>query len=270
LFLIMSLEMLAILALVGFAAGFLDSIAGGGGLLAVPAYALAGLDPVAAVATNKLSSTFGSGSATFAFARAGKIDLQRMWPSALSAGLGSALGALALPFAPREATSIALPFILIAVALYFAFSPQMGESDQHQRLSERAYAWTLAPLIGFYDGVFGPGAGSFYAIGFVALVGFGVTRAIANARLANFASNIGGLVVFAFGAHIVVAAGLSMGAGQFLGSRLGARAVLGAGAKLARPLIVVVSCVMALRLATSPTYPLHDWLMNFAKHWIGG
>jgi uncharacterized protein len=266
----MSLETLAILTLVGFAAGFLDSIAGGGGLLAVPAYALAGLDPVAAVATNKLSSTFGSGSATLAFARSGKIDLGRMWPSALSAGLGSALGALALPFAPREAASIALPFILIAVALYFAFSPQMGESDRHQRLSERAYAWTLAPLIGFYDGVFGPGAGSFYAIGFVALVGFGVTRAIANARLANFASNIGGLVVFAFGAHIVVAAGLSMGVGQFLGSRLGARAVLGAGANLARPLIVVVSCVMALRLATSQSYPLHDWLMNFAKHWIGG
>jgi uncharacterized protein len=266
----MSLETLAILTLVGFAAGFLDSIAGGGGLLAVPAYALAGLDPVAAVATNKLSSTFGSGSATLAFARAGKIDLGRMWPSALSAGLGSALGALALPFAPREAASIALPFILIAVALYFAFSPQMGESDRHQRLSERAYAWTLAPLIGFYDGVFGPGAGSFYAIGFVALVGFGVTRAIANARLANFASNIGGLVVFAFGAHIVVAAGLSMGAGQFLGSRLGARAVLGAGANLARPLIVAVSCVMALRLATSQTYPLHDWMMNLAKHWIGG
>jgi uncharacterized protein len=266
----MSLEMLAVLALVGFAAGFLDSIAGGGGLLAVPAYALAGLDPVAAVATNKLSSTFGSGSATFAFARAGKIDLRRMWPSALSAGLGSILGALALPFAPREAASIALPFILIAVALYFAFSPQMGESDRHQRLSERAYAWTLAPLIGFYDGVFGPGAGSFYAIGFVALVGFGVTRAIANARLANFASNIGGLVVFAFGAHIVVAAGLSMGVGQFLGSRLGARAVLGAGANLARPLIVAVSCVMALRLATSQTYPLHDWMMNLAKHWIGG
>jgi uncharacterized membrane protein YfcA len=266
----MSLEMLAALALVGFVAGFFDAIAGGGGLLAVPAYALVGLDPVAAVATNKLSSTFGSGSATLAFARAGKIDLKRMWPSALGAGLGAMLGALALPFAPREAASLALPFILAAVALYFAFSPEMGESDRRQRLTERAYAWTLAPLIGFYDGVFGPGAGSFYTIGFVALVGFGVTRAIANARLANFVSNLGGLVVYAFGGHIVVAAGLCMGAGQFLGSRLGAKAVLGAGVTLVRPLIVIISCLMALRLATSPNYPLHDWLINFAKPWIGG
>ena len=266
----MSLEILAILALVGFVAGFFDAIAGGGGLLAVPAFALAGLDPIAVVATNKLSSTFGSGSSTLAFARAGKIDLARMWPSALAAGLGSMLGASALPFAPREAANIALPFILIAVALYFAFSPQMGESDQRRRLSEGAYAWTLAPLIGFYDGVFGPGSGSFYTIGFVALVGFGVTRAIANARLANFASNAGGLAVYAVGGHIVVAAGFSMGVGQFLGSRLGTKAVLGAGVRLVRPMIVVISCLLALRLATAPTYPLHDWLLNFAKPLFGG
>jgi uncharacterized membrane protein YfcA len=266
----MSLELLAILAVVGLAAGFFDAIAGGGGLLTVPAFALAGLDPVAVVATNKLCGCFGSGSSTLAFARAGKIDLGRMWPSAMGAGAGSVLGALALPFAPREAANIALPFILVAVALYFAFSPQMGESDRHQRLSERAYAWTLAPLIGFYDGVFGPGAGSFYTIGFVALVGFGVTRAIANARLANFASNLGGLAVYAFGGHIVVAPGLAVGLGQFIGSRLGANAVLGAGVRLVRPLIVIVSCLMALRLATSPTYPLHPWLINLLKPMTSG
>jgi uncharacterized membrane protein YfcA len=266
----MSLETLAILAAVGLAAGFLDAIAGGGGLLAVPAFALAGLDPVAAVATNKLGSTFGSGSATLRFTRAGKIDPARMWPAALGAGLGAALGALALPFAPRQAAAIALPFVLVAVALYFAFAPHMDDSDRPRRLGERAYAWTLAPLIGFYDGVFGPGAGSFYTIGFVALAGFGVTRAIANARLANFASNAGALIVYAFGGHIVVAAGLSMGAGQFLGSRLGAGAVLGAGARLARPLIVVVSCLMALRLAASPAYPVRGWLIDLARPLIGG
>jgi uncharacterized protein len=266
----MSLETLAILALVGLCGGFVDAIAGGGGLLTVPAFALAGLDPVAVVATNKLSGTLGTGAATMAFARAGRIDLSEMWPSALSAALGAVLGALALPFAPREAAYGALPFILVAVALYFAFAPQMGESDRRSRLSARAYAWTLAPLIGFYDGVFGPGAGSFYTIGFVTLVGFGLTRAVANARLANFASNIGSLAIYAIGGHIVLAAGLSMGAGQFLGSRLGAKAVLGAGVRLVRPAIVIVSCLMALRLATSASYPLHDRLINFAKPLFGG
>jgi uncharacterized membrane protein YfcA len=266
----MSIEMLAILAVVGLVAGFFDAIAGGGGLLTVPAFALAGLDPVAVVATNKLCGCFGTGSSTLAFARAGKIDFSRMWPSAVGAGAGSILGALALPFAPREAANIALPFILVAVALYFALSPQMGDSDRHQRLSERAYSWTLAPLIGFYDGVFGPGAGSFYTIGFVALVGFGVTRAIANARLANFASNVGGLAIYAFGGHIVLAPGLAVGLGQFVGSRLGAKAALGAGVRLVRPLIVIVSCLMALRLATSPTYPLHPWLINLLKPLTSG
>jgi uncharacterized membrane protein YfcA len=261
---------LAILGLVGLVAGFVDAIAGGGALLTIPALALAGLDPVAAVATNKVNGTFGTASATWTFARLGKIDPAAMWPSAFAAGLGSIAGALVLPIAPREAVSAALPAVLIAVALYFAFAPQMGDGDRAQRLSERAYAFSVAPLVGFYDGVFGPGAGSFYTIGFVALVGYGVTRAIANARLANFASNLGSLAIFAFGGQIVLAAGLAMGIGQFLGSRLGAHAVLGAGARLARPLIVVVSCVMAVRLATTPGHPAHHWLVNGAKMLLGG
>ena len=261
---------LLLLALVGFAAGFVDAIAGGGGLITVPALALTGLDPVAVIATNKLASTFGSGSSTLAFARAGKIDLRVMGLAALGAGVGSVAGALALPFAPLQAAATALPFILIAVALYFAFSPQIGESDKAQKLGPRAYALTFAPLIGFYDGLFGPGAGSFYTVGFIALAGYGVTRAIANARLANFASNMGALIVYASGGHIVVSAGLAMGAGAFAGSRLGAHAVLGAGTRLVRPLIVVVSCMMALRLATLPSFPLRDTLINLAKMLTGG
>jgi uncharacterized protein len=266
----LSLSTLAALAVVGLVAGFVDAIAGGGALLTIPALALAGLDPVAAVATNKVNGTFGTASATWTFARLGKIDLAAMWPSALAAGLGSIAGALVLPIAPRQAVDAALPLVLIAVALYFAVSPQMSEADRMRRLSERAYAFTVAPLVGFYDGVFGPGAGSFYTIGFVALVGFGVTRAIANARLANFASNLGSLAIFALSGEIVLAAGLAMGFGQFLGSRLGAHAVLGAGVKLVRPLIVVVSCLMAARLAASPGNPAHGVIVDAAKMLFGG
>jgi uncharacterized membrane protein YfcA len=155
----MSPVLLATLALVGFCAGFVDAIAGGGGLVTVPSLALAGLDPVAVIATNKLASTFGSGSSTLAIARAGKIDLRLMGFAALGAGAGSVAGALALPYVPRQMASAALPFILIAVAVYFALSPQIGESDRRQKLGPRAYALTLAPLIGFYDGMFVPGRG---------------------------------------------------------------------------------------------------------------
>ena len=256
----MTPSLLALLAFVGFAAGFVDAIAGGGGLLTLPALALAGLDPVAVVATNKLGAVFGSGSATLAFARAGKIDLATMSESAFAALVGGAAGALALPFAPRQALSAALPFVLVAVALYFAFAPPMGESLRKARLSPRLYALTLAPAIGFYDGVFGPGAGSFYMIGFLALAGFGLIGAIAGARVANFGSNAGSLAIYAFGGHIVVAAGLAVGLGAFLGARLGAGSALKAGARLVRPLIVVVSCAMALKLASAPGAPLGDWL----------
>jgi len=112
-------------------------------------------------------------------------------PSALAACVGAALGALALPWAPRAFLSQALPVVLVAVALYFAFAPDLTETRRHARLSPARFAATLAPVIGFYDGVFGPGAGSFYMIGFVVLTGFGLTRAMAGARFANFGSRPG-------------------------------------------------------------------------------
>ncbi|MFZ1963862.1 MAG: TSUP family transporter [Roseiarcus sp.] len=266
----MTPSLLALLPLVGFAAGFVDAIAGGGGLITLPALALAGLDPVAAVATNKLGGVFGSGSATLAFARAGEIDLATMSESALAALVGGAAGALALPYAPRQALGAALPFVLVAVALYFALAPEMGPKLGKARLGPRVTALTLAPAIGFYDGVFGPGAGSFYMIGFFALAGFGLIGAIAAARIANFGSNAGSLAVYALGGHIALAPGLAMGLGAFLGARLGAHSALRAGARLARPLIVVVSCAMALKLASAPGAPLREWLEPIVRGAIGG
>jgi uncharacterized membrane protein YfcA len=247
----MSPSVLGLLALAGFGSGFVDAIAGGGGLLTLPSLALAGLDPVAAVATNKLASTFGSGSATLAFWRAKKVEPTMAAP-ALSACLAAALGALALPWAPRALLSQALPVVLVGVALYFAFAPALGETQRRARMTPNGLALTLAPAVGFYDGVFGPGAGSFYMIGFVVLAGFGLTRAMAGARFANFGSNAGSLAIYAVSGHLLVPAGLAMGVGAFLGARLGARAALSAGATLIRPLIVVVSCAMAAKLMTAP------------------
>ena len=133
-----------------------------------------------------------------------------------------------------------------------ALAPNLTEAQRQARITPRVFALTLAPAVGFYDGVFGPGAGSFYMIGFVVLAGFGLTRAMAAARFANFGSNIGSLLIYATGGHIFVPAGLAMGAGAFLGARLGARAALRQGARLVRPLIVVVCCAMALKLMSAP------------------
>jgi uncharacterized protein len=243
----MSISVLALLALVGFVSGFVDAIAGGGGLLTLPSLVLAGLDPLAAVATNKLASTFGTASATLAFWRARRIEAVTA-PAALAACVGASLGALALPWAPRALLTAMLPVVLIGVAIYFAFAPRLGKTQRKARLSPAQFARLVAPAIGFYDGVFGPGAGSFYMIGFVLLAGYGLTRAVAGARFANLGSNAGSLFIYALSGHIFVPAGLAMGIGAFLGARCGAGAALRAGARLIRPLIVAVSCAMALRL----------------------
>ncbi|WP_131196514.1 TSUP family transporter [Lichenihabitans psoromatis] len=246
---------------VAVAAGFIDSIAGGGGLLTVPALALAGFDPLTAVATNKLQGSFGSGSATLAFARAGRIDLKTMWPIAVAAMSGALIGAFTLTYIPRDAATIALPFLLAAVALYFLVSPRISDLDVHQRIPRPWFIATIVPLVGFYDGVFGPGAGSFYTIGFVSLLGFGLLKATAHTKLANFASNIAGLLVLALSGHIVWGVGIAMGVGQFVGARIGVWMTIRHGTRLVRPLLITVCCVLAVRLSIAPTHPIGAWLL---------
>ena len=139
----------------------LDAIAGGGGLITVPALLLAGLDPVVAVATNKLQGVFGTASATFAFARAGKIDWSSAWPMAVLAAIGAMAGAVAVRVLPGAWLAGLVPLLLIGMALYFGLSPRMTDADARRRMAPALFAATVVPLVGFYDGFFGPGAGSF-------------------------------------------------------------------------------------------------------------
>ena len=240
---------IALLALAAGVAGFIDAIAGGGGLITVPALALAGLDPLSVLATNKLQSTFGSGSATLAFARAGFLAWRNALPIGLAAAAGSLVGTHLVTILPMSLAQVLLPVMLVAVGLYFALSPRMGDADAHQRLSRPVFLATAIPAVGLYDGVFGPGAGSIYTLAFVTLLGFGIVRATAHTKVANFASNLASLATFALGGHILWQAGLAMGVAQFLGARLGAHATLRRGARLVRPLVVLVCLTLALRIA---------------------
>jgi uncharacterized protein len=244
----------AALMLVALVAGFIDSIAGGGGLLTVPAALIAGLPQVEALATNKLQSSFGSFSATLTFARAGRIDFRRALPWVFFTFIGALLGALAVQSLPVEALRIGLPALLIGVALFFLLSPRLRDEDVRARLSPMAFGPLIGGSIGFYDGVFGPGTGSFFMLGFVLLLGYGVLRATAHTKLLNFTSNIAALLVFLVGGHVNIPLGLAMGLGQFFGARLGARMAIRSGARLIRPLLVIVSLAMAGKL-------IHDaWL----------
>jgi uncharacterized membrane protein YfcA len=244
----LTLTVTLILLGAAFLAGFVDSIAGGGGLIALPALLLAGFSPVEALGTNKLQGLFGSGSATVAYARKGHVDLKTQLPSAALSALGSALGAILATAIPGEAFRAFLPFLLIAIALYFAFKPNMGDVDRAQRLPPFLFGLLIVPLIGFYDGVFGPGAGSFFMLAFVALAGYGLLKATAHTKLLNFASNIGGFAIFALVGVISWKVGLMMGAAQFAGAQAGSRLAMKNGARLIKPLLVATCVALAAKL----------------------
>jgi len=243
-----TLDLLALLVLAAFLAGFVDSIAGGGGLIAVPALLLAGADPVTALATNKLQGLFGAGAAAASYARAGHVNPARHWRAALLAFAGAAAGALLASALPVGFIRAGLPVVLIAIALFFALKPGLDDVDRTARLSPLVFTLTAVPVVGFYDGLIGPGAGSFYMLGFVTLAGFGVLRATAHTKLLNFASNVGGLVAFAAVATPWWLTGFVMGAAQIAGAALGSRLAMRRGAQLIKPLLVITSLALALRL----------------------
>lgn len=250
------LDVLLLLSLAAFVAGFIDSIAGGGGLITVPALLIAGYGPVQTLATNKLQSLFGAGSATLAYAARGLVDLRAQAGQAVLSAVGAALGALVAARMPADLLKAALPLLLIAIAVYFAVKHDLSDEDRHRRMPAAAFAFGFVPAIGFYDGLFGPGTGSFFMLGFVALAGYGVLKATAHTKLLNFASNVGAFAVFALAGAIDWRAGLAMGIAQFAGARLGAHTAIRGGVRLIRPLLVVVCVALAVRLLADPANPV--------------
>lgn len=237
-----------LLILAAFIAGLVDSIAGGGGLITVPALLLAGLSPVEALATNKFQGSFGSGTATLTYARAGHVQLRSQLSMALISLVAAAAGALAAHLISEAVLRIVMPVILIAVAAFFAFRKGLSDSDRVQRMQPAVFSLTAVPLIAAYDGFFGPGTGSFFMMAFVLLAGYGVLKATAHTKLLNFASNIGSLLVFIPTGGVFWVLGIGMAVAQALGALIGAKLAMRIGARLIRPLLVVTSTLMALRL----------------------
>lgn len=239
---------LVALGVVGLVAGALDSVAGGGGLLTVPALLTAGLPPTAALGTNKLQSVAGSTTAAATYARGGAVRPRELAPAIATTLVGAALAATLLQQVDTSSLERLLPILLLAVAAYVALQPKLGEVATRARLSARAHAASVAPVIGAYDGFLGPGTGSFFALSFVGLRGMDLTSATAATKVLNATSNLAALTVFVIAGVPVWEVGLAMGLGQVVGARLGAAAVLRRGAGLVRPLLVVVSVAMSLRL----------------------
>ncbi|QUJ66255.1 TSUP family transporter [Photobacterium sp. GJ3] len=243
-----SVEILALLFFVAGLAAFIDAIAGGGGLLTVPALLAAGIPPTQALATNKLQSSFGSFSATYYFVRNGMVNLRQMALAIAFTFAGSAFGAEMVQRIDASILTSLIPILLIAISLYFLLAPQASIHGGKARISEGAFAFSVGIGIGFYDGFFGPGTGSLFTICFVTLAGLGIVEATARTKVLNFTSNIAALLFFILAGLPVWEVGLVMAVGGFIGARMGAKVVVSKGRKLIRPMVVVMSMLMALKL----------------------
>ena len=237
-----------LLFLAGLAAGFVDAIAGGGGLITLPVLLGLGLDPRLALGTNKLQGTFGSASATWHYAEAGTMPVRDCVLGFICTFAGSVGGAAAVQIIHPDLLRRIIPVMLAAIAVFVWFRPRLGEQDLNPRMPRRLFDVVFGAGLGFYDGFFGPGTGTFWAIAFVIMVGFNLTKATGYTKAMNFASNLGSLLFFIAAGQVLYLAGLTMGVGQLLGARIGARMVVSRGTGFIRPVFLTVVCAIIGKL----------------------
>ena len=245
-----SLEILAFLFLIGVLAGFLDTLVGGGGLLAVPALLLSGIPPIYVLGTNKFQGSMGTGIATFLLFRKKKLDWQSVKNLMIASFIGSVIGGIIVQFVDTEILSFVIPIVLVIIAIYFIVSPKPRVISSSSNSDKRFESYAV-PGVGFYDGMFGPGAGSFFVMTGVMLKKLEIIQATILAKPLNFASNIAGLMVFFIFGHIAFIVGLVMMLGQFIGSFVGTHYLLKANPKVIRILIVISSLAMLAKYVDS-------------------
>lgn len=251
----LDLSVLAALLVVAFLAGFIDAIAGGGGLLTLPALLTAGLPPHLVLGTNKLCATFGSATASFTFYRR-KLFAPRQWRRALVAtAIGAALGAGLAHLIPARWLNQLLPLVVFVCGLYLLFNPVPATPKDNTASIGKHRQWPQGLALGFYDGIAGPGTGAFWTVSSLLLYPLDLLRASGVARSMNFVSNGTALAVFIISGQVAWVLGLGMGLALMAGAYLGARTAIRGGSKFIRPIFIFVVLLLSLRLA---------W-----QHWFG-
>ncbi len=245
------LDILIFLFCIATVAGLLDTLAGGGGLIALPALILSGIPPLYALGTNKLQGSMGTATATVMMLRKKRVKWGDVQPYMLAAFLGSTMGTVAVQFINAELLEFIIPAVLLFIAIYFLLSPHPHLNSTKPKLSKKRYLRFVIPLIGWYDGMFGPGTGSFFALAGVSLRGLGLIDATAVAKALNFATNIAALIVFIMAGKIVWVAGIIMMAGQIIGAWAGSHVLLSINPKYLRFLVVTMCIGMLVRYALS-------------------
>ncbi|WP_129728181.1 TSUP family transporter [Ectobacillus funiculus] len=238
-------SLLLILIVFGFLAAFIDSVVGGGGLIALPALLFTGLTPATAVATNKLAGTLGSLTSTIMFYRSGKLDLTSIYRLFPLVFIGSMIGAWTVHLMNPEVLKPLMLVMLAAVAIYTVFKKDWGSISTYKKLSIRHFIIFMIVIfaIGFYDGFLGPGTGSFLMFAFL-MIGFDFLKAAGNAKFLNFGSNIAALLMFMYLGQINYAYGLPMGLAQIAGAICGSKFAIKRGSGYVRALFILVTFLL--------------------------
>jgi uncharacterized protein len=230
-------------------AGFVDAIAGGGGIITLPALLAAGLPPHLALGTNKLQSSFGSLSASLSYRGGGLVRFRDLLPGIAFTFLGAAAGTLAVQALDPGLLRWIIPLLLVLILAWTFVVPELGAADGRARMRPLPFYLACGLGLGFYDGFFGPGTGTFWTVLLVGVLGLNLKSATATTKVVNFTSNVTALGFFALGGHVLLLPGLVMGSGQYLGARLGARLVMRRHVRLVRVAFRAVVAVTLAKLA---------------------
>lgn len=242
-----NLLIILLLFVVGTVAGIIDTLAGGGGLIVVPSMLLLGIPPVITMGCNKLQAVFGEITAAIEFRRKGHIKFRPMLLGMMFVACGSIAGTLLLQMTHPEILNKLLPILLAGVLIYTIFSPRPS-CDAHPRMSRKLYYIVIGLIIGFYNGYFGPGTGSFWVFAFIFLQGFNIQKASMNAKPLNTVGNIVALIVFIYLGQIWYWVALSLGVGQILGAKIGSHLVINRGLQIIKPIFIAVVSLMIVSL----------------------
>ncbi|MFJ5789642.1 TSUP family transporter [Lysinibacillus sp. NPDC097162] len=241
-------QVLTILILLGFLAAFIDSVVGGGGLIALPALLFVGLNPTTAVATNKLAGTMGSLTSVISFYRSGKLDFRSVIKYFPLAFIGSLIGAWSVTLISPDILKPLMLIMLAAVGVYTIFKKDWGGSTTIKKLSPiRIFGLILLLLaIGFYDGFLGPGTGSFFIFTFL-MLGLDFIKAAGNAKFLNLGSNMAALLMFVYLDEVHYLYGFIMGIAQIFGAIVGTQFAIKKGSTFVRKLFIIVTMTLLIK-----------------------
>lgn len=240
--------LLPLLFLTGLAAGTVDAIAGGGGLISVPVLLSLGIPPHIALGTNKLQSNIGTLMAARRYYREGWFTIKSILLCVVFVAIGAATGAIVSQLISCAVLKILIPILLFFILIYVLISPKIGHQDHPARCNEKVFFIVAGLGLGFYDGFFGPGVGSFWVFLITFFLGFNLLKATAYTKAFNLTSNVVALICFAVGMHINYHIGISMAVGQLIGGQLGAHLAIKNGAKLIRPIFLIVVSLTIMSL----------------------